>query len=93
MAMPSTEPTAANLLSGLLECGVCGGGFTIIDAANYGCATHRSRGTCSNDLRVRREELERRVLDGLKERLLALDLVEDADLVSRTRRQMASMLF
>jgi hypothetical protein len=24
------------LLSGLLECGVCGGGFTIIDAVNYG---------------------------------------------------------
>ena len=65
------------LLSGLLECGVCGGGFTIIDAANYGCATHRSKGTCSNDLRVRREELERRVLDGLKERLLAPDLVEE----------------
>ena len=36
------------LLSGLLECGVCGGGYTIIDAANYGCATHRSKGTCSN---------------------------------------------
>jgi site-specific DNA recombinase len=48
------------LLSGLLECGVCGGGFTIIDAANYGCATHRSKGTCSNGLKVRREELERR---------------------------------
>jgi site-specific DNA recombinase len=65
------------LLSGLLECGVCGGGFTIIDAANYGCATHRSKGTCSNDLKVRRDELERRVLDGLRERLLAPELVEE----------------
>ncbi len=64
------------LLSGLLECGVCGGGFTIIDASNYGCATNRSKGTCSNDLKVRREELERRVLDGLRERLLAPELVE-----------------
>jgi site-specific DNA recombinase len=65
------------LLSGQLECGVCGGGFTIIDAANYGCATHRSKGTCSNDLKVRREELERRVLGGLRERLLAPELVEE----------------
>jgi DNA invertase Pin-like site-specific DNA recombinase len=32
------------LLSGLLECGVCGGGFTIVDAKHYGCATHRSKG-------------------------------------------------
>jgi site-specific DNA recombinase len=33
-------------------------------------------GTCSNDHRIRREELERRVLDGLKHRLLAPELVE-----------------
>lgn len=65
------------LLSGLLECGVCGGGFTIIDAANYGCATHRSKGTCSNGLKLRRGELERRVLHGLRGRLLAPELVEE----------------
>jgi site-specific DNA recombinase len=64
------------LLSGLLECGVCGGGFTIIDAVNYGCATHRSKGTCGNRYRVRRRDLERRVLDGLKHRLLAPEQVE-----------------
>jgi site-specific DNA recombinase len=65
------------LLSGLLECGVCGGGYTIIDAANYGCATHRCKGTCSNGLKVRRDDLERRVLDGLRDRLLAPELVEE----------------
>jgi site-specific DNA recombinase len=65
------------LLSGLLECGVCGGGFTIVNAREYGCAAHRSKGTCSNSHKVRREELERRVLDGLKERLLAPELVEE----------------
>ncbi len=64
------------LLSGLLACGVCGGRYTIIDAANYGCATHRAKGTCGNHHRIRREELERRVLDGLKHRLLAPELVE-----------------
>jgi hypothetical protein len=65
------------LLSGLLECGVCGGGFTIVNATDHGCATHRSKGTCSNGHKVRREELERRVLDGLRERLLAPELVEE----------------
>jgi DNA invertase Pin-like site-specific DNA recombinase len=65
------------LLSGLLECGVCGGGFTIVNAHDYGCATARAKGTCSNQHRIRREELERRVLDGLKHRLLAPELVEE----------------
>jgi hypothetical protein len=65
------------LLSGLLACGVCGGGFTIVNAHDYGCATHRSKGTCSNPYRVRRDELECRVLDGLKHRLLAPDMVEE----------------
>jgi hypothetical protein len=64
------------LLSGLLECGACGGGFTIIDATSYGCATHRSKGTCGNGHRIRRKDLERRVLDGLKHRLLAPEQVE-----------------
>jgi site-specific DNA recombinase len=56
------------LLSGLLECGECGGGFTIVNAKDYGCATARAKGTCGNHRRIRREELERRVLDGLKHR-------------------------
>jgi site-specific DNA recombinase len=65
------------LLSGLLECGVCGGGFTIVDAKHYGCATRRSKGTCDNHHRVGREELEHRVLAGLKDRLLAPELIEE----------------
>jgi hypothetical protein len=65
------------LLSGLLACGVCGGGFTIVNAHDYGCATARAKGTCSNHYRIRREGLERRVLDGLKHRLLAPELVEE----------------
>jgi hypothetical protein len=65
------------LLSGLLECGVCGGGFTIVDAKHYGCATNRSKGTCNNHYRVRREDLERRVLEGLKHGLLPPEMVEE----------------
>jgi len=59
------------LFSGLLQCGICGGGYTIMGKDRYGCATHRAKGTCSNNRTVRRQEIEARVLDGLKHRLMA----------------------
>ena len=63
------------LLSGLLFCGSCGGGYTIVARDRYGCAAHRSKGTCTNTLLIGRHELEDRVLRGLKERLMVPDLV------------------
>ena len=63
------------LLSGLLRCGCCGGGYTIIGKDRYGCATRRQKGTCENSRTITRQEIEGRVLLGLKERLLAPDLV------------------
>jgi hypothetical protein len=65
------------LLSGLLKCGCCGGGFTVVGQDRYGCATHRSKGTCDNSSTVSRQEIEARVLGGLKERLLAPELVRE----------------
>ena len=65
------------LLSGLLKCGVCGGGFTIMAQDRYGCATRRSKGTCENSATVTRQEIEARVLAGLKERLMAPELVRE----------------
>jgi len=65
------------LLSGLLKCGCCGGGFTIVAQDRYGCATHRSKGTCHNSATVTRQEIEGRVLGGLKEKLLAPELVRE----------------
>ena len=41
----------------------------------YGCSTYRSKGTCGNDRTITRLEIEERVLAGLKERLLAPELV------------------
>jgi site-specific DNA recombinase len=64
------------LLSGLLVCGSCGGGYTIIGLDRYGCATRRSKGTCGNTLVIARRELEERVLGGLRERMMAPELVE-----------------
>lgn len=66
------------LLSGLLECGRCGAPYTMRDAVRLGCSAHRERGTCDNAATLRAEALERRILGGLKERLLAPDLVAEA---------------
>jgi site-specific DNA recombinase len=65
------------LLSGLLKCGCCGGGFTIVAQDRYGCATHRNKGTCANGTTIRRQEIEARVLAGLKDRLIAPELVRE----------------
>lgn len=65
------------LFSGLIKCGACGGGYTIVARDRYGCANHRNRGTCDNGSTLGREHLEHRVLDGLKTRLMAPELVEE----------------
>ncbi len=65
------------LLSGLVRCGCCGGGYTIVATDRYGCATRRGKGTCANAATITRQHLEARVLSGLKERMLAPDLVAE----------------
>ena len=65
------------LLSGLLQCGCCGGGYTITGKDRYGCATRKQKGTCDNGTTISRQEIEARVLTGLKERLLEPSLVAD----------------
>jgi hypothetical protein len=46
----------ASTASGLLECGSCGGGFSKISKAHYGCSTVRNKATRSNMLTFRRDE-------------------------------------
>ena len=65
------------LLSGLLQCGSCGGGYTITGKDRYGCATRKQKGTCDNGTTISRQEIEERVLTGLKERLLEPSLVAE----------------
>jgi site-specific DNA recombinase len=77
-AMIGDRPTARSedarrpryLFSGLLTCGVCGGGYTMVGARHYGCANVRNRGICHNRLTIRRDALEDAVLNGLKHNLL-----------------------
>lgn len=65
------------LLSGLVRCGLCQGPMSVVGAeGRLGCANHVERGTCGNKRTIRREILVQRVLIGLKERLLAPQLVE-----------------
>ena len=42
------------LLSGLMRCGVCGGGFAKISLHHFGCSTARNKGTCTNLLTIPR---------------------------------------
>jgi site-specific DNA recombinase len=65
------------LLSGLVRCGTCGGGMTVVgEHGRLGCANHRERDTCDNRRTVLRDRILARVLTGLKHRLLAPELVE-----------------
>jgi DNA invertase Pin-like site-specific DNA recombinase len=64
------------LLSGLMKCGSCGGGYVKISAYAFGCATARNKGTCDNRLTIRRDTLEATILDGLKTRLMEPALFE-----------------
>ena len=65
------------LLSGLLKCGLCGGAMTL-NAGKYNCSHHRERGTCSNGKIIAADRVERRVLDGLAEKLLAPEAIAQA---------------
>lgn len=58
------------LFSGLTRCGCCGGGYTMISADLVGCATARNKGTCANRVNIRRDRLEARVLNALRDRLM-----------------------
>ncbi|MBK5927294.1 recombinase family protein [Rhodobaculum claviforme] len=65
------------LFSGLLKCGCCGAGYTLMNKTKYGCSASRNRGTCDNRKLIKREELEARVLDGLRDRLMHPALVAE----------------
>jgi hypothetical protein len=65
------------LLSGLLVCGCCGAGYTIMAKDRYGCAGQRSKGTCQNHRTISRQEIEARILKALKQNLLTPELVAE----------------
>jgi len=66
------------LLSGLLQCSECGGGFSMISATHYGCSNARNKGEaiCSNRKSIHAGKLEERVLKAVRRHLMAPELVE-----------------
>jgi site-specific DNA recombinase len=74
------------LLSGLMKCAVCGGAMTL-NASKYNCSHHRERGTCSNNKSIAADTVERRVLDGIRDKLLSPEAIAEA---VRTHREAAA---
>ncbi len=66
------------LLSGLLECGVCGGSYAKRGQDRYGCANHVMSGSCANSRSIRRVEIEERVMAGLREKLMEPEAAAEA---------------
>ncbi len=59
------------LFSGLIKCECCGSGFVMTNATSYGCSGFVNGRTCTNNLRVRRDVLEDRLLAGIRGELLS----------------------
>jgi site-specific DNA recombinase len=81
----SSAMNAPYLLSGLLKCKACGANLQIVagrgrNHANqtYGCPMdfHRGDSVCTNRLRIRRDVLEKQLLDGLQEKVMREEVVD-----------------
>ncbi len=75
--------SSRNLLTGFLKCGLCGGNLVIVTGrqrrhAMYGCPQHFYRSTCSNDLKVRQEWLEKELLSDLQQAILQPEAIDYA---------------
>jgi DNA invertase Pin-like site-specific DNA recombinase len=60
------------LFSGLMRCGLCGGGYSKSGASTFACSTARNKGptACTNRMSIRVDALEDSVLGALRERLM-----------------------
>ncbi|MGP3699914.1 recombinase family protein, partial [Rhodobacter sp. NSM] len=67
---------AKYLLSGLVTCGCCGGGYTLVGRERYGCFNRKSKGPaiCNNRRTISRGKLEGRVLARLRAGLLTPEM-------------------
>ncbi|MBN8279058.1 MAG: recombinase family protein [Gammaproteobacteria bacterium] len=59
------------LFSGLIRCECCGSTFIMTNARAYGCSGYVNGRACQNNIRVRRDVLEDRLLSGIREQLLS----------------------
>lgn len=59
--------------SGLVKCAVCGGSYVQV-STTMGCSAYRLK-ACTNNRRVRRQDLEQAILNGLTQRLAKPDVI------------------
>jgi site-specific DNA recombinase len=71
------------LFSGLLKCSLCHSNMTLVAGrgrnhrqAQYGCPMNAGRGTCTNRLRIGREDLEQALLSYLQKKVLREEVIE-----------------
>ncbi len=66
-----------HLFTGLVKCGCCGGGYSMISKDMLGCTNARTKGTCDNRLNIRRDTLEASILNGLDKHLMEPQLFKE----------------
>jgi site-specific DNA recombinase len=69
---------AQHLLSGLIFCGECASPFAMRDAKVYGCSNFRSKGMCTQSVKVKREDLEGIVGDAIRNEWMNDDFLASA---------------
>ena len=72
---PQQKRRPPYLLSYLLKCGSCGGGFALISRGYYGCYQARNKGVCKNRKTIHKTKIEQAVLNALEAQLLRHDLL------------------
>ena len=77
-----------HLLTGKAYCGCCGNALATVGKDYLGCNTARNKGTCVNSKSIRRDQIETLILDALKTRLMAPELVKEftAAFIAETNR-------
>ncbi len=83
---PSYARHPKRVFSGLYECGDCGGPFVLRTRIHMGCSNRYERRTCDNARNVNVIDMEERILRGVKEQLLAPDVIRAAIEAYRNER-------
>ncbi|BCH29317.1 resolvase [Mesorhizobium sp. L-8-10] len=66
-----------HMFTSLVKCGCCGSGYTMISKDLLGCFGARNKGVCENRLNIRRDALEKSVLQGLHTHLMEPGLFKE----------------
>ena len=77
-----------HLLTGLTYCGNCGGILSNVGRDYLACGAARNKSTCTNTRGIRREVIETLILDSLRTKLMAPELVKKfiAEFITETNR-------